>query len=115
VFGLQRRPRVIDTDAVLRTYTEMYDAYFADIARIPEGQLVELAYEDLERDPMSRLEQVYEALSLGDFETMRGPAQAYLQSVSGYRKNRHPQLDDATREQVATAWRRSFEAWGYPR
>ncbi len=115
VFGLQKRPRALDTDAVLHTYTEMYNAYFTDRMLIPHGQHVEIAYEDLESDPISELERIYETLSLGDFEPVRGPVQAYLASVSGYRKNSHPRLDDATRERVATAWRRNFEAWNYPR
>lgn len=115
VFRLQRGPRAIDVDAVLRTYTEMYDAYFADRELIPSGQHVEIAYEDLERDPIGQLEIIYRALSLGCFDTVRADAKAYLTSVAGYEKNRHPKLDDAIREKVAAAWSRSFEVWSYPR
>ena len=114
VFRLQRGPGTIDIDAVLRTYTEMYDAYFADRALIPPGQHIEIAYEDLERDPIGQLEVIYQALSLGPFDAVRADVKAYLASVEGYQKNRHPRLDDATREKVASAWSRSFELWGYP-
>lgn len=115
VFRLQRGPRRIDVEAVLRAYTEMYDAYFADREVIPPGQLVEIAFEDLERDPVGQLRLVYEGLALGDFEASRPAQERYLASIAGYRKNRHRPLDDETRRRVAEAWCRNFEVWGYPR
>jgi omega-hydroxy-beta-dihydromenaquinone-9 sulfotransferase len=115
VFRLQRGPREIDEDAVLRTYAEMYDAYFADRDQIPPGQLVEIAYEDLERDPVGQVRSIYDGLALGEFEAFRPALEAYLASIAGYRKNRHPALDEATRRKVAEACSLSFDAWGYPR
>ncbi len=115
VFRLRRGPKGVDVEAVLRTYTEMYDAYFADLAAVPPGRLVEVAYEDLERDPIGRLRSIYDGLALGDFEAVRPAMEAYLATIAGYRKNRHPDLDDPTRRKVAEAWSRSFDAWGYPR
>lgn len=115
VFRLQRGPREIDVEEVLRTYAAMYDAYFADRDLIPPGQLVELAYEDLDRDPMNALRRVYDDLDFGDFESVRPTYEAYLASVAGYKKNKHPKLDDATRERVAEVCSRCFEEWGYPR
>ncbi len=115
VFGLQRSPKEVDVDAVLQTYATMYDAYFADLAAVPPGQLVEVAYEDLERDPIGQLRGIYERAALGDFESIRPAVEAYVGSIAGYQKNRHPRLDDATREKIAQAWARCFDAWDYPR
>jgi len=115
VFRLQRGPKGVDTGAVLATYAAMYDAYFDDAAGVPPGQLVEVAYEELERDPIGRLRGVYDGLALGDFEEVRPALEAYLASNAGYRKNRHPELDGVTRGRVAEACARSFDAWGYAR
>ena len=115
VFRLQLGPRAVETAAVLRTYSTMYDAYFADRELIPPGRLVEVAYEDLERDPIGQLRSIYDGLDLGDFEAARPAFEAFLGSTAGYRKNRHPALDEATRRRVAEAWGRNFDAWGYPR
>jgi len=115
VFRLQEGPKGVDVAAVLRVYAEMYDAYFADRELVPPGQLVEIAYEDLERDPMGQLGSIYEGLRLGDLGPARPAIEAYLASNAGYRKNRNPTLDDATRREVGEAWSRCFEAWGYPR
>ena len=67
-FGFNKQQAKSDRDRVLETYTEMYEAYFADRALVPPGQLVEIAYEDLERDRMGQLEMIYERLNLGDFK-----------------------------------------------
>lgn len=115
VFRLQRGPREIDIDAVIKTYADMYAAYFADRELIPPGQLVEIAYEDLERDPIGQLKIIYESLSLADFEPARPAIESYLTSITGYQKNRHPKIDDATRRKIADAWSQCFDAWGYPR
>jgi hypothetical protein len=93
----------------------MYDAYFGDRALIPPGQLIEMAYEDLERDPVGQVRAIYSGLSLGDFDTFRPALESYVGSIGDYRKNRHAVLDKATRQRVAEAWSRSFETWGYPR
>jgi hypothetical protein len=114
VFRLQRGPRTIDVEAVLQTYTTMYDAYFADCSLIPPGRGIEIAYEDLERDPIGQLRAIYRTLSLGEFAAVQPALESYLASIAGYRKNRHPELDEATRQRIAEAWSRSFEAWGYP-
>jgi hypothetical protein len=115
VFGLQRAGKQGDVDTVLRTYVEMYDSYLADRELVPPGQLVEVAYEDLELDPIGQLRAIYGGLSLGDFEPVRPAFEDYLRSLSGYRKGSYSPLDDATRARVAEAWSRTFDAWGYPR
>lgn len=115
VFRLQRGPKEIDVEAVLQTYATMYSAYFADRETVPSSQLVEVAYEDLERDPIGQLRTIYEQLSLADFEPARPAIESYLASIAGYRKNRHPNIDDDTRQRIARAWSQCFDAWGYPR
>ena len=93
----------------------MYDAYFDDCETVPPHQLVEIAYEDLERDPIGQLKIIYDSLKMGDFEDVRPAMEAYVASVADYKKNRHPNIDDATRTRIVAAWARSFDTWRYPR
>ncbi len=115
VFGFQLGPKTTDVDYVLRTYRTMYEAYFADRELVPPGQLVEIAYEDLDRDPIGQLRMLYGTLALGDFEVVRPALETYLASLGTYQKGRYRPLDDATRGKVAEACAQCFEAWGYPR
>ncbi len=114
VFRLQVRRGPVDEEVVLRTYEEMYDAYFEDLSGVPEGQFTEIAYEDLEVTPVEQLEKIYRDLNLGDFGEVKPAVERYLQSIQGYQKNRHAKLDPATRERIAKRWSRTFKNWGYP-
>lgn len=112
---LQRPPTGGHDEGILRRYRAMYDAFFEDRSLVPPGQYVEIAYEDLERDMMGQVAQIYETLALPGYAEMRPRLQAYVDSVSDYQKNSHEPLPDALRRRVAAAASRCFEAWGYKR
>ncbi len=114
VFQLQVRRGPIDEESVLRTYEKMYDAYFDDLANIPQGQFTEIAYEDLEVAPVEQLKKIYRDLDLGDFGEVESVVNNYLESIQGYEKNRHAGIDPSTRSRIAERWRKTFSAWGYP-
>ena len=102
-----------DDTRILRIYREMYDAYFDQRPEIPTGHLCEVAYEDLVRDPTGQVASLYDALGLPGFDSVRPRLDAYLGSISGYRKNAATELSGPDRARVAREWRRCFEAWGY--
>jgi hypothetical protein len=114
-YWLQRADFPDADDRIIATYRTMYDAYFDQRRLIPPGQHHELAYEDLERDPIGQLELLYERLGLTDFDSVRSRAKEYLESIAGYRKTQHPELPEPLREKIGGAWGRCFDEWGYPR
>lgn len=110
---LQRTSLDVDERAILQ-YTELFDAYFEDKELIPEGRIHELRFEDLERDPIGQMRQVYEALGLPDFADVRPGMQRYVDSLSGYAKNTYAELPADLKARLAREWERCFQAWGYP-
>ncbi|MEM1023677.1 MAG: sulfotransferase [Myxococcota bacterium] len=100
-------------DFVLWRYRTMYDAYFEDAPKVPEGQLAEVSFEDLDERPVETIEQVYQALGLPDFSVARSSLEAYVASLAGYRKNSFPDLPLDTKDRIRRAWEPSFERWGY--
>lgn len=100
-------------ERILRRYTAMYDAYFEDLALIPDGQFHELGYRDLERDPIGQVRDIYQGLGIRGFETCEHGLRRYLDSLGGYRKNRFDPLPEEWRGQVAERWQRGFQRWGY--
>src|SRR5207247_10217735 len=71
--GLQRPTFEGLEESVLRTFVKMYDRFEADRHLIRDSRLVETRYEDLIRDPLPQLEDLYERLELGDFAAAREP------------------------------------------
>jgi len=105
-----------DLDAfILWRYRAMYDAYLQDRSRIPKGRLVEISFKQLEEAPLETVASIYNGLGLELEPRARESMEDYLLSVSGYRKNVHPELSEDVLERVAERWRPMFEAWGYPR
>jgi hypothetical protein len=115
LFRLQDGPLPDGDDQILGIYTEMYDAYFEQRGLIPQGRHCEVGYEDLERDPSAVVGSVYESLGLPGFEDVRPRLEGYLDSISGYRKNRLDDLPEPLRRRIAQEWGRSFDEWGYER
>lgn len=100
-------------ERILERYRRMYDRYLADRASVPQGQLVEIGYEELETAPLAALERIYRTLELPEFAIGRPAIEAYLRSISGYRKNRYAPLESDLRDTLAREWHATFEAWGY--
>ncbi len=111
-FSLQGREVRGVEDHVFTFYRRLLERYFATRDLIPEGRLVEIRFEDLEADPLGRIEEAYDALKIGGFEAARPPMEAYLDSVASHRKNAY-RLDPATAERIRAEWAFAIERWGY--
>jgi hypothetical protein len=110
--GLQRSPAHMG-EQILQRYARMYDAFFEERGLIPKGQFHEIGFDALEQDPVGQVRAIYERLGLAAFEAVRPRMQQYVDSLAGYRKNEFADLSPELRGRVASAWQRSFDAWGY--
>lgn len=88
----------------------IFERYVEDRRFIPEGQLAEIAYEDLVADEIGVLGGVFERLGLAGWDpyALRG----YLERVGPYRRNTLS-LDERDRARVAQHWNLAFSAFGY--
>jgi hypothetical protein len=111
--ALQRPRRQEIDDWVIGQYRAMYEAYFEERGLVPPGRFHEVAFADLERDPIGELRRTYAALELPEFATVEPELRTYVASLAGYRKNVFPELPAALRSRIAREWRACFEAWGY--
>jgi omega-hydroxy-beta-dihydromenaquinone-9 sulfotransferase len=99
---------------ILQFYARLMQQYLADRALIPAGNLVEVRFEDLEVDPLVETRRIYESLGLPGFSDAEPAFQAYLASVTNYRKNDYKLTADVV-DQVNRHWSFAFDAWGYRR
>jgi hypothetical protein len=91
----------------------LYDGYFNQRSLIPPGRLYDMAFEDLERDPINQVRKVYEALQLPNFEYVDQPLTDYVRTLKGYRKNTFAELPPDWRRQVHIELWQCFDEWGY--
>ncbi len=100
-------------EIILNQYVEMYNCYFEELPLIPEGHYHQIRFEDLERDPVGQIREMYRALSLPEFGEVEPELSRYVESLSGYNKNEFADLPEGTRQRIAHKWRRCFDEWGY--
>ena len=112
--ALQRQSSGDLDSRVITQSRELYDAYFEELPLIAAGRFCEVAFEDLERDPLPALRKIYEQLQLPDFSVVEPQVHNYLESLTGYRKNEFAPLPVEMKVRLAREWHRCFVEWGYP-
>tara|TARA_R110002095_G_scaffold105882_8_gene92659 strand:- start:6767 stop:7837 length:1071 start_codon:yes stop_codon:yes gene_type:complete len=95
-------------------YVNHLDVYERDRQTVPEGQLHEVRFEDLEEDPVGELRKVYEHLNLPDFDDLEKNMQPYLKDQKSYKKNKY-EMDAAQEKKIYERWQKAFEMFGYDR
>ena len=97
---------------VLDNYAQLTRRYLRDREAIPKGNLIEVRFEDLEREPLVWLERIYAALDLPGWQEARGPIADYLGTLVGYRKDGY-EIDQDTIDVITREWGFAVEKWGY--
>lgn len=109
---LQDWPAADIERSILDVYSRLYARYQADKHLIPEGNLIEVKFEDFEADALAMTEQIYQALSLPGWQEAKPAIEQYVGSKRGYRKNKY-QYAARTRELVEANWNNALADWGY--
>ena len=102
------------TECVLDCYELVMKQYLDLKDSIPESQLVEIAYSDLSKDPISCLKNIYDTLKISGFDEVQPIFDSYLEKQKNYQKNKFKALPDGIRSEVKKRWGFAFEAWKYP-
>ncbi|MDB4533431.1 sulfotransferase [Vicingaceae bacterium] len=97
---------------VFDCYQRMYGGYFEQRTKIPAADLVEIRYEDLVKDPLSQVAQVYEKLGLQNFDGVHGFLTKYHEERKGYKADQVV-VDANIRQSLRERWSDYFERFGY--
>jgi hypothetical protein len=112
--GLQRMEESELRELVLYLFERMMGRYFEERGLIPDGHLVEVAFEDLEVRPLDEVERIYSTFQLPDWEAARERITAYLAELANYQKNQYA-VSRADCEMVEARWALALDAWRYDR
>ena len=112
--ALQETSDVPIGENVVLFYRRLMQKYLRDRARVPLGNLVEVRFEDLEREPMEVLRRIYTALGLPGFDQAEPALRTYIETQASYQKNQF-ELCERDRRRVERDWSFAFDAWHYPR
>ena len=110
--GLQTPTSVALEEHVLRTGELMHKRLEEGKRLLAADQFYELRYEDLTRDPVAQMQQLYEHLGLGGFTEFRPRLEEYLATIKGYETNRYD-LTPQQRDAITQRWGTIIEQYGY--
>lgn len=99
---------------ILDIYNVIDEHYKADKALIPEGNLIEVRFEDFEADAVGVTEQIYRTLGLPGFDEARPAIEQYVGGKRGFKKNRYDYPKDLI-DRVNQHWGHVIEEFGYER
>lgn len=97
---------------ILITYKDMYDKYETDKSLVPQGNLIEVRFEDFEKDPIAEAGRIYSVLGLGDFASACPLMESYIAGKRGFHKNKYV-YDAHTMAVVDENWHEAVAKWGY--
>ena len=111
--GLQM-PNYADLDErVFQAFSEMYEVFERDRHLIPANRYFEVRYEDLTKDILGQMRQLYDRLELGGFEAALPTMTEYVAGQKDYKTNRW-EIAPELRAEIVRRWRPFFDKYGYP-
>ncbi len=97
---------------VFSCFEMMYQAFDRDRELLDPARFFEVRYEDLVRDPIGRMQALYEHLELGEFETARPKLEEYFKDRQNYRIGSYDIPDDL-RSKIDERWGPHMRHYGY--
>jgi LPS sulfotransferase NodH len=97
---------------VLNSLTTMYKSFERDRIGMSNDQLIDVHYEDLVKDPVNVVRQIYEQLGLPNFDSIEPLVQNKKQQDKEYKTNRFG-VDTAEEAEIMTAWKGYATQYGY--
>ena len=76
-------------EQILKVYKTMYDKYEEDKVLVPEGNLIEVKFEDIEANALYVTKQIYSSLNLPGFKASEANIVAYHYHQKGYEQNKY--------------------------
>lgn len=98
---------------VLALFPLLLEQYLRDRVAIAPNRLIEVGFSELEDAPVETVEKIYSQLELPQYATARKPIEAYVETLSSYRKNSYPTLTEREKALVDRYWHVAFREWGY--
>ena len=99
-------------EMILDVYSKLYKKYFEEKNLIPEGNIVEVRYEDFIQQPLNELERIYGGLGLEGFEENKKVFGNYIAAQSRIKTSKYKQ-DKEIKGRIYKNWEFAFDKLGY--
>jgi hypothetical protein len=98
---------------ILDTYSKMMHRYLLEKDLIPEGQLVEIPYEDIIQKPMESMQKIYETIHLEDFGYCENRLKSFVEQQKSFVRLQY-EMPAEERKVITEKFERFIRYWNYP-
>ena len=99
-------------DHIFQLYKDLIQDYFAQRDLIPKGNLAEVAFDKIEKDPLGVLSSIYEELNLPGYDLAERHFIDYVNEMKSYKKNTHEISLDLINK-IEAEWGFAIKEWDY--
>jgi hypothetical protein len=98
--------------SMMDLYTKIIQKYIRERHHIPQGNLIEVRYEDFIRQPLHEIQRVYNTLQLHGFQDAKPAFQTYLKTQKNIHRDCYPR-DEAIKQKIEDKWGFALKEFGY--
>ncbi|MEP2025045.1 MAG: sulfotransferase [Reichenbachiella sp.] len=108
----QRTTEMQLVDLIINLYSRLMKRYLDQRQLIPKGRIIELCFENFEKEPLRYVEKIYESLNFSNWDEAKPEIQKYIKAQKGYQKNSY-QISKPELDRVVKEWAFAFKAFDY--
>lgn len=113
LYTLQTPPKwKVFEEAMVDMYKRIFKKYFEERKLIPDGNLVEVRYEEFIANPLHEMEGIYKELGLPGFENSKNKFKKYIDSQSKIRAYKYS-IDEQLKNKIYEYFKYTIDLWGY--
>jgi hypothetical protein len=93
-------------------YKKIMNDFIQQKESIPKGNLIEISYNELEKNPIDTLNEIYTALNIDNYDIALKNFEAYVDKLKSYKKNRH-KIKKSQLDLLIKEWGFTMEKYNY--
>ncbi len=97
---------------ILWTFDKLMNRFEDQKRLIPKENLIEIKFEEFEKDTIGGIQNIYEKLRLPGFEIARPHFEEYVSGQKDYQKNEH-KIPQKLKNRITSRWGFAIKRWNY--
>jgi hypothetical protein len=103
----------MNQDMIINNYKKIQQAYLRDRHLIPEGNLVEVSYDQIGEGSLDMFKEIYQKLGLKTLDEALPKVKTYLSTIKNYKKNKFIPIEEEMVARIQKEWKFAFDEFGY--
>jgi hypothetical protein len=99
---------------IIRNYKNLMQDYLESLKMIPPENLLDIRYEEFEKDNLGHLKEIYQKFQLRSWDEAESYFKLYISRQKHYEKNKH-KIKKKELDIILKEWEFSMKAFGYTR